>query len=169
MPDEADNTVEKLTKTKQQPDKKVVVISNTVEKWCSCTKKVTLEHATGGGGGRAKRICGVRLQADETVIAARCSKSIEEDLGRVFLFVCLFLAYSGLVYAAGRRKKPKKHTEHERVQFLGTTEHERRPYTHAMRQKHTLEGAVLSTTEHERVPYTHATRCTQRYKSTYTH
>ena len=36
----------------------------------------------------------------------------------------LFLAYSGLVYAAGRKKNEKKHTEHERVQFLGTTEHE---------------------------------------------
>ena len=33
----------------------------------------------------------------------------------------------------------------------------------------TREGAVLSTTEHERVPYTDATRCTRRYKSTYTH
>ena len=46
----------------------------------------------------------------------------------------LFLAYSGLVYAVGRRKKrKKKHTEHKRVQFLGTTEHEREPYTHATR------------------------------------
>ena len=48
-----------------------------------------------------------------------------------------FLAYSGLVYAAGRKKK-QKNTEHERVQFLGTTEHEMGPYTHATRQKHTL-------------------------------
>ena len=38
----------------------------------------------------------------------------------------LFLSYSGLVYAAGRKtKNEKKRTEHERVQFLGTTEHER--------------------------------------------
>ena len=52
----------------------------------------------------------------------------------------LFLAYSGLMYAAGRKKtKRKKHTEHERVQFLGTTEHERGPYTHATQlKKHTL-------------------------------
>ena len=59
----------------------------------------------------------------------------------------LFLAYSGLVYAAGRRKKKrkKKHTEHERVQFLGTTEHERGPYTHATRQK--------THTEHDRVQF----------------
>ena len=58
----------------------------------------------------------------------------------------LFLAYSGLVYAAGRKeKKRKKHTEHERVQFLGTTEHERMPYTHATRQK--------THTEHERVQF----------------
>ena len=34
------------------------------------------------------------------------------------LFFFLFLAYSGLVYAADRKKKKqKKHTEHERVQF----------------------------------------------------
>ena len=59
------------------------------------------------------------------------------------------------------KKNEKKHTEHERVQCLGTTEHERGPYTHATRQK--------THTEHERVPYTHATRCTQRYKSTYTY
>ena len=44
-----------------------------------------------------------------------------------------FLAYSGVVYAAGS----KKNTEHERVQFWGTTEHERGPYTHAKRQKNT--------------------------------
>ena len=58
-----------------------------------------------------------------------------------------FLAYSGLVYAAGRKKKneKKKHTEHERVQFLGTTEHERGPYMHATRHK--------THTEHERVQF----------------
>ena len=57
----------------------------------------------------------------------------------------LFLAYSGLVYANGREKNEKKHTEHERVQFLGTTEHERMPYTHATRRK--------THTEHERVQF----------------
>ena len=57
----------------------------------------------------------------------------------------MFLAYSGLVYAAGRKeKKVKKHTERERVQFLGTTEHERMPYTHATRQKHTLNTRECS-------------------------
>ena len=45
------------------------------------------------------------------------------------------------MYAAGSKKNEKKHTEHERVQFSGTS-------------------------EHERVPYTQATRCTQKYKST---
>ena len=66
------------------------------------------------------------------------------SLAKAALF--LFLAYSGLVYAAGREKKnEKKHTEHERVQFLGTTEHERGPYTHAPRQK--------THTEHERVQF----------------
>ena len=50
------------------------------------------------------------------------------------------------MYAAGRRKKnEKKHTEHERVQFFGTTEHERMPYTHAAPQK--------THTEHERVQF----------------
>ena len=51
------------------------------------------------------------------------SFNFEAALGRSF-----FLAYSGLVYAAGRKKSEKKHTEHERVQFLGTTEHERGPF-----------------------------------------
>ena len=41
--------------------------------------------------------------------------SYGHELGPLFF---LFLAYSGLVYAAGREKKTKKrHTEHERVQF----------------------------------------------------
>ena len=57
-------------------------------------------------------------------------------------FLCFFLL--GVVYAAGSKKKAKKHTEHERVQFLGTTEHERGPYTHATRQKHTLNTRVCS-------------------------
>ena len=55
----------------------------------------------------------------------------------------------GVVYAAGSKKKAKqKHTEHERVQFWGTTEHERVPYT---------RGGLTRTpygkkhTEHERV------------------
>ena len=44
----------------------------------------------------------------------------------------LFLAYSGLVYAAGRRKKrKKKHTEHERVQFLLRLNTRGLSYTHA--------------------------------------
>ena len=48
------------------------------------------------------------------------------------------------MYAAGRGEK--KHTEHERVQFLGTTEHERGPYTHAAPHgdKHTLNTRVCS-------------------------
>ena len=56
---------------------------------------------------------------------------------RAYFF--LFLAYSGLVYAAGRKKK---NTEHERVQCLGTTEHERGPYTHD--KKHTLNARGCS-------------------------
>ena len=46
----------------------------------------------------------------------------------------LFLAYSGVVYAAGSKEKAKKHTEHERVQFWGTTEHEG-----ALRARHTAK------------------------------
>ena len=49
------------------------------------------------------------------------------------------------MYAAGSKKKAKKHTEHERLQFWGTTEHERVPYTHATRQK--------THTERERVQF----------------
>ena len=48
----------------------------------------------------------------------------------------------GIVYAAGSKRK---HPEHERVQFLGTTEHERRTYTHATRQK--------TQTEHKSVQF----------------
>ena len=47
-----------------------------------------------------------------------------------FFFVSRLL---GVVYAAGSKIK-STHTEHERVQFWGTTEHERGPYTHATRQ-----------------------------------
>ena len=43
----------------------------------------------------------------------------------------LFLAYSGLVYAAGREKNEKKHTEHERVKFLLRLNTRGLPYTHA--------------------------------------
>ena len=42
----------------------------------------------------------------------------------------LFLAYAGLVYAAGR-KNEKKNTEHERVQFLLRLNTRGLPYTHA--------------------------------------
>ena len=38
---------------------------------------------------------------------------LEERKGTLFLF----LAYSGLVYAASREKTKKKHTEHERCSF----------------------------------------------------
>ena len=50
----------------------------------------------------------------------------------------LFLADSGSCMRPAAKKSKKKHTEHERVQLWGTTEHERGPYTHATRQKHTL-------------------------------
>ena len=58
-----------------------------------------------------------------------------------------FLAYSGVVYAAGSKKKKakKKHTEHERVQLWGTTEHERG----ALHARHTAK----THTEHERVQF----------------
>ena len=46
----------------------------------------------------------------------------------------LVLAYPGVVL----RPAAKKHTEHEREQFWGTTEHGRGPYTHATWKKHTL-------------------------------
>ena len=61
-----------------------------------------------------------------------------------FLGEAFFLAYSGSCMRPAAKKEAKKHTEHERVQFLGTTEHERGPYTHATRQKHTLKTRVCS-------------------------
>ena len=42
------------------------------------------------------------------------------------------------MYAAGRKKSKKKHTEHERVQFWGTTEHERGALHARHTAKHTL-------------------------------
>ena len=60
-------------------------------------------------------------------------------LGEIVAFMfqaqgeAFFLAYSGLCMRPAETKR-KKHTEHEKVQFLGTTEHERGPYTHATRQ-----------------------------------
>ena len=50
---------------------------------------------------------------------------------RAPFFDFLFLAYSGVLHAAGEKKTKKKHTEHERMHFFGTTEHESNPYTHA--------------------------------------
>ena len=55
------------------------------------------------------------------------------------VFFCFVSRLLGVVYAADSKKNVKKHTDHERVQFWGTTEHERGPYTHATRQKHTLD------------------------------
>ena len=58
----------------------------------------------------------------------------------------------------------QKNTEHERVQFLGTTVHERGPYTHTTQQKHTLNtrgcltrtshGALKGTKAHTRTEKT---------------
>ena len=58
------------------------------------------------------------------------------------LFFCFSLTRASYMRPAGKKTK---NTEHERVQFLGTTEHERMPYTHATRQK--------THTEHERVQF----------------
>ena len=58
----------------------------------------------------------------------------------------LFLAYSGsCMWPAAKKLKQKKHTEHERVQFWGTTEHERG----ALHARHTAK----THTEHERVQF----------------
>ena len=70
------------------------------------------------------------------------------------------------------QKKPKGNTLNTRGCSFGVPLSTRGAALHArhMAKTHRIrEDAVLSTTEHERVPYTHATRCTQRYKSTYTH
>ena len=54
----------------------------------------------------------------------------------------MFLAYSGVRYAAGSKKQ---HTEHERMQFWGTTEHERG----ALHARHTAK----THTEHESMQF----------------
>ena len=56
-----------------------------------------------------------------------------------------FSRFSDLVYAAGRKeKRKKKHTEHEMVQFLGTTEHERGLTRTPHGEKHTLNTTGCS-------------------------
>ena len=58
----------------------------------------------------------------------------------------MFLAYSGsCMRRAAKKKQKKKHTEHERVQFWGTTEHERG----ALHARH----AAKTHTEHKRVQF----------------
>ena len=49
------------------------------------------------------------------------------------------------MYAAGSKRKEKKHTEHERVQFWGTTEHDRG----ALHARHTAKTHP----EHKRVQF----------------
>ena len=64
-----------------------------------------------------------------------------------------FVSHSGLVYAAGwRRKKRKKKTEHERVQFLLRLNTRGLPYTHAAQatrhmSKNISHGASSVTSE----------------------
>ena len=59
-------------------------------------------------------------------------------------FFCFSLT-RGRVCGRQQKQSKQKHTEHERVQFWGTTEHERVPYTHATRQR--------THTEHKRVQF----------------
>ena len=83
-----------------------------------------------------------------------------------------FSRFSDLVYAAGRKEKRKKNTLSTRWCSFWVPLNTRGALhaRHTAKNTHwTRQGAVLGNTEHERVPYTHATRCTQRYKSTYTH
>ena len=54
----------------------------------------------------------------------------------------MFLANSGSCMRPAA-KKTNKNTEHERVQFWGTTEHERGPYTRATRQKIHTEHEMM--------------------------
>ena len=71
---------------------------------------------------------------DEVSLTARC----ENAKARLF--------YSSLTRArvCGLKQIKRKITEHERVQFSGTTEHERGPSTHATRKKHTLNTRACS-------------------------
>ena len=90
------------------------------------------------------------------------------ELGEAF-FVSRLL---GLVYAAGSKKKQKTSTLNTRGCSFWVPLNTRGGLTHTPLGKNThwtRECAVLSTSEHVKVPYTHATRCTQRYKSAYTH
>ena len=67
--------------------------------------------------------------------------------------------------------RPAEKNEHERVQF-GLLPNTGGGLTRTLHgKKHTEHKSVQfwGTTQLERVPYTHVKRCTQRYISTYTH
>ena len=92
------------------------------------------------------RVCGmdlfclrVRIRGLEVVHAC---VFVSDMLRGGFFFVSRFL---GVLYAAGSKKKSKKKpTEHERVQFWGTTEHERGAFHARHMAKHTLNTRVCS-------------------------
>ena len=58
---------------------------------------------------------------------------------RALFFYFLFLAYSGVLHAVGRKEKKhenKKHTEHERMYFFVRLSTRGMPYTHASHTGH---------------------------------
>ena len=87
-------------------------------------------------------------------------------------FFCISLTRVSCMRPAGKNKKRYKNTLSTRGCSVWVSLNTRGGLTRAPLRKNphpTRDGAVLRTTEHERVPYTHDTRCSQRYKSTYTH
>ena len=94
---------------------------------------------------RMAQNCGVRSADISPTVGTRSSGTTGFGTNsKGTLFFCFSLTRALCMRPAGKNKR-KKHTEHEMVQFLGTTEHERGPYTHATRQK--------THNEHERVQF----------------
>ena len=84
----------------------------------------------------------------------------------------LFLAYTWVLHAAGRKKT--KNTEHERGSFYGNTEHERRSFvhahTHAYTHAHTQTRThTLTYTQTQTHTYTHKHPHTSTHTQAHTH
>ena len=78
------------------------------------------------------------------VSGERCKRvTLTRNLGPTFF--CFSLSRASCMRPAGKKKRKKNTLSTRGCSFLGTTEHERGPYTHATRQK--------THTEHERVQF----------------
>ena len=101
--------------------------SSVIMRWTS-TETVASRHITYYTEFKYLRYSEIQKKGFKTVwtLVARVLKlaDILERTSRPLLFFGFSLTRASCMRHAGEKTK-KKHTEHERVQFLGTTEHER--------------------------------------------